>query len=396
MTRPGVRTDANSVSSNTAGHRQSRTSSTSCNNSSHPSSSTKALVTGLCEPPRRAGRGGTTPRPRAPQDAAQWPVPCARCGEHRPIFAAWPDGRVCRYCYLQAKRTRGTCACGHTGVLPGRVQGQPACRTCSGVSVNVDCRTCGAEDELYTGTECWRCVLAASVDELLTNPHTGVMTEALVPMAQALKSMKRANSGLTWIRWPHVSTFLKQLAVEAVINHAAIDDLPNSRTREYVRGLLVEHGALPRRDDLAARFGVWAGQAITRVNDPVNRDIVRRYIRWHHQRRMNSVPAVTQGAFLSAKQNVTVGIELLNCGTLSRTRGGGRHHQLRRVGRGAVADRAHDAPPPVRLLVSRLHAPLPASGTSSNNCNNSFQLAADLLAWAQHLAFTGTAARVGT
>jgi integrase len=44
----------------------------------------------------------------------------------------------------------------------------------------------------------------------------------------------------------------------------------------------------------------------------VNRDIIRRYIRWHHQRRMNSLPAPTQGTFLAAKQNVTVGIELVN------------------------------------------------------------------------------------
>jgi hypothetical protein len=31
------------------------------------------------------------------------------------------------------------------------------------------------------------------------------------PMAHALKSMTRANSGLTWIRWPHVSSLLPAL-----------------------------------------------------------------------------------------------------------------------------------------------------------------------------------------
>lgn len=29
-----------------------------------------------------------------------------------------------------------------------------------------------------------------------------------------------------------------------------LDTLPRSRTRDYVRGLLVEHGALPHRDEL--------------------------------------------------------------------------------------------------------------------------------------------------
>jgi hypothetical protein len=85
-------------------------------------------------------------------------------------------------------------------VLPGRIDGQPACRRCSGVKLNLDCKTCGAEDELYRGSRCWSCELAALVDQLLTNPDTGVMAAELVPVAAALKSMKRSNSGVTWIR----------------------------------------------------------------------------------------------------------------------------------------------------------------------------------------------------
>lgn len=140
-------------------------------------------------------------RPRKRSDPNQWPVPCGRCGEHHQIVANWPDCGVCGYCYQQAKRTRGTCACGHEGVLPGR-DGQPACRACSGVKLNVDCKTCGTEVELYRGSRCWSCELAVLVYGLLTNPETGVMAAELVPVAQALKSMKRSNSGVTCIRQP--------------------------------------------------------------------------------------------------------------------------------------------------------------------------------------------------
>ena len=63
-------------------------------------------------------------RPRKPSDPNQWPIPCGRCGEHHQIVANWPDGGVCGYCYQQAKRTRGTCVCGHEGVLPRRIDGQ--------------------------------------------------------------------------------------------------------------------------------------------------------------------------------------------------------------------------------------------------------------------------------
>ncbi|WP_256869833.1 Fis family transcriptional regulator [Paenarthrobacter ureafaciens] len=124
--------------------------------------------------------------------------------------------------------------------------------------------------------------------------------------------MKRANSGLTWIQQPHVTGFLRELAASPDITHTGLDQLPASPTREYVRGLLVEHNVLPRRDELSTRFTSWAGQAIDRVTTQNHRDVIRRYIRWHHQRRMNHMDEVTQGTFLRAKQSVTVAIELLN------------------------------------------------------------------------------------
>jgi hypothetical protein len=124
--------------------------------------------------------------------------------------------------------------------------------------------------------------------------------------------MKRANSGLTWIRQKHVTAFLQELAVTPSVTHEAVDTLPKSRTREFVRGLLVEHGVLPHRDVYRARYDEWSGDALDRLTDPVNRDVIRRYIRWQHQRRINQMDPVSQGTFLRSKQTVTVAIELLN------------------------------------------------------------------------------------
>ena len=251
------------------------------------------------------------PRPRKPSDPAKWPEPCGRCSDHHQIVVRWPDSGICGYCYQQAKRTRGTCACGHEGVLPGRVNMLPACRKCSGVKLNIDCIGCSNEDEIHSGNRCWACVLSATVDRLIT-PEDHDPSPELQAIATALKSMKRANSGLTWIQQPHVTKFLRELAASADITHAGLDQLPASPTREYVRGLLVEHNVLPRRDELNSRFTNWAGQALNRITTQNHRDIIRRYIRWHHQRRMNQMDEVTQGTFLRAKQSVTVAIELLN------------------------------------------------------------------------------------
>lgn len=231
------------------------------------------------------------------------------------IIKSWRiglTGGICGYCYQQAKRTRGVCACGHKGVLPGRVHGAPACRRCSGVKLNVDCRRCGAEDELYSGTQCWSCAFSDRVDQLLTNPETGSVAPELQVMGIALKSMSRANSGMTWIKQAHVTNFLKTLAIEPDITHERLDRLPSSRTREYVRGLLVAHGALPARNDLLHTYKDWADKALERVAAEANREVIRRYIRWHHQRRMHSMDEVTHGTFLRAKQTVTVAIDFLN------------------------------------------------------------------------------------
>lgn len=253
-------------------------------------------------------------RPRKPDDPyLRHEIPCDRCGGGYNLVVRWgPADEICGYCYQQAKRTRGTCQCGHVGVLPGRVNGQPACRSCSGVRINIDCVGCGAEDELYAHGLCWGCTLGNQIDSVLTNPATGVVADSLEPLAVALKSMKRANSGLTWLRQPHVTAFLKDLATHPTVTHEGFDELPPSRTRDYVRGLLVEHGVLPRRDEIKVLYERWALAALDRLTDEQNRAIIDRYIRWHHMRRMNEMDAVPRGTFLRSKQTVTVAIDFLN------------------------------------------------------------------------------------
>jgi hypothetical protein len=104
-------------------------------------------------------------RPRSPSNPQRWPIACARCAGHHEIAVKWPEGRIC-----------------------------------------------GAEAELRSKGRCWRCALADLVDELLTNPATGTVSDQLVPLAGALKAMGRPNSGVTWIEQAYVKTTLRTLA----------------------------------------------------------------------------------------------------------------------------------------------------------------------------------------
>jgi integrase len=250
------------------------------------------------------------PRPRGAPDPDRFPL-CARCGLAYPTVARWPDGGVCSSCYMAAKRTRGQCPrCGHDGVLPGRDDaGQPTCRTCSGITINVDCKGCGREDELYNARLCWSCVLAAEVPVLLAGPD-GTVSAALQPLSDALAGMRRANSGITWLRNPAVRDLLTQLAAGALpLTHEALDTLPRSRTVEYIRGLLVEHDALPNRDRRVADFERWLAVRLRDIEDDEQRKVLERFGRWHQLRRLRdqarSAP-VTHSAFLTAKQGTTV------------------------------------------------------------------------------------------
>jgi hypothetical protein len=164
-------------------------------------------------------------------------------------------------------------------VLPGLINGQPACRRCSGVKLNVDCVSCGAEAELYSGGRCQRCVLGAAAQRLLTNPDTGLIPPQLQVIVDALTAMHRPNSGLTWIRQRHVQSVLRELARHPTLTHEVFDQLPTGRTTNYMRNLLVEHGALPSRDERLATFQSWAITAQQRINTEEHRKVVARFIR---------------------------------------------------------------------------------------------------------------------
>jgi hypothetical protein len=232
------------------------------------------------------------------------------------MYGHWPEGVVCEHCVYKAKNTMGACvACGHEGVVPGVDEaGRPLCRSCSGITLHVDCLRCGFEGWLCAGELCSRCWLADKVDALLQGPD-GTTPVVLQPLADAIKNMLSANSGVTWLRNRAVSKLLHQLALgEVELRHEALDALPASRTVEYIRGLLVQNGALVRRDERLATYQRWLETKLVTVDDAEQRRLIQAFGRWHlipHLRQQAEQGGVTPNTFLRAKQSSTVAIGLL-------------------------------------------------------------------------------------
>lgn len=79
----------------------------------------------------------------------------------------------------------------------------------------------------------------------------------------------------------------RNLAVEPNITHETFNGLPDSRTREYVLGLLMEHWFSPG----ATRYENWSADTSTGPKSSES----RHHQPLHHLRRVDQLDAVTRG-----------------------------------------------------------------------------------------------------
>jgi hypothetical protein len=256
-------------------------------------------------------------RRRRQPDPARFP-PCARCGQCYPGGAdGWPVGRVCKYCYLQARLRTGTCAgCGALTSLPGLDDaGQPICTRCSGIPARF---RCGCRREVTAGERgrCWWCVLTQLVTDILAGPG-GQVPAQLQPLADGLVSMRRPQSGVVWLRRSVIARQTLQDLAQGRIpcTHAALDALGADRAVEYLRCLLVRHRVLPPRDRRLADFQRWAAAKLDAIDNIEHRQLLERFLRWrllHHLPSGSTTAApVGHGPYQRAKQRLTVAAAFL-------------------------------------------------------------------------------------
>jgi hypothetical protein len=256
------------------------------------------------------------PRQRRCQpDPGRFP-PCVRCGQCYPGGAGgWPEGRVCKYCYLQARLRTGTCTgCGALTSLPGlNATGQPVCTRCSGIPAAFRCG-CGRDVTAGEHGRCWWCVLTGLVTDVLTGPG-GRVPARLQPLADGLVSMSRPQSGVVWLRRSVTTrTILQDLAHGRLpCSHAALDAAGADRAVEYLRCLLVRYGVLPPRDRRLADFQRWAAAKLDGIGIGIgnaeHRQLLERFLRWYLLRHLRSgsttATPLGHGPYQRAKQRLT-------------------------------------------------------------------------------------------
>ncbi len=99
------------------------------------------------------------------------------------------------------------------------------------------------------------------------------------------------------------------------LTHAALDELPGSKTLRHLRSVLVASGALPARDEHLTRLEHWIRQAVTRRPDAGQKHLLHSYATWQVLRRLRQrarATPVTQHQASTAKENVTAAMAFLD------------------------------------------------------------------------------------
>lgn len=211
---------------------------------------------------------------------------CSRCGRVRPVNAEWPIGPVCSTCYEYIRSHPLVCAkCGEDQpLIASDGEGQNICGPCAGVAVEYDCRRCGQGGRIYSDGICARCVLADRLDDLLQQTN-GIPAPQLRPVRDALVAVEHPISILGWLRKSASAQLMAELASgDRPITHEFLDRLPQGRSTQNVRQILVHTGVLPQRLEYLERLGPWLEELLVQVPSHHAR-VIRPFAHWFVIRR---------------------------------------------------------------------------------------------------------------
>jgi hypothetical protein len=107
------------------------------------------------------------------------------------------------------------------------------------------------------------------------------LPEALVGVRDAIIAAPRPRTALNWLRQGAGAPLLKALAQGQVqLSHPGLDAQPPGRAVDYLRALLVAHGALPERDEALAKLEQRTTDELIQVADTDDRRVLTEYATW--------------------------------------------------------------------------------------------------------------------
>ncbi|WP_157227396.1 CHASE3 domain-containing protein [Nocardia asiatica] len=182
--------------------------------------------------------------------------PCVRCGKTLQIAARGPDGRLCHTCYEKDPISFRTCT------------------------------ECGTVDRLYHYGLCPRCALARQLDQLFRGPDA-VDRPELDALHQVLLNATSPNQILQWLSRSASAQLLSDIAAGTCpLTHEEFDRRLSRNASRHLRGILATAGILKPRDEYLADLQAWIDKALTTVDNPEQRKLLRRFVTWHHLSRL--------------------------------------------------------------------------------------------------------------
>lgn len=222
---------------------------------------------------------------------------CDECGTIGPL-AARAGGRgdgsrdLCARCYRHPKRPCGICGRLKRVALRATDSSPDVCPTCYQAPV-IACSLCrqqalGRRTTNHGLPRCFTCQAAEQIDTALTGPDGHIRAE-LKGVRDALTELERPRSLLN--NWHNLASLrlLTDIAQGRIeLSHEALDAQPQVFSVNYLRAMLVAAGALPPRDENAARLHRYAAKATHDITDHELRGVLTRYARWHVVGRVKS------------------------------------------------------------------------------------------------------------
>ena len=133
------------------------------------------------------------------------------------------------------------------------------------------------------------------------------------PIFRLLASGK-PSAVLQWLDKSATRAFLAEASQSAQpITHQMLDRLLPSQSADYLRRALVAGQVLPPQDEYLRLFERWIGAAVTAIDDPGERQIIRRFAVWQPLRQLRDRAqraSLTRGQYDRARATVRAAIAL--------------------------------------------------------------------------------------